>query len=135
MGIRLPDLIGDRAIVQGGSWNYEKHTGIAFPGGDWTDWTPEGQIRTNLKGVTNTLLATFTWGDPFWDETNDRSIFYPQLSATVTAGLSPTKYQEAGDPSVRNAYVYDIEISLDGVIKKGGFGYIQVIGEVTYDDV
>lgn len=130
---RLPDLIGDRAIIQGEDWNLEKHTGIAFPGGDWTLWTPFGQIRTNIKGLPNELLATFDWLDPLWDEDNDRTIFYPILSSATTSTMLPTKYQGSGSLSSKNAYPYDIEIGLNGIIKKGSYAFVQVIGEVTYD--
>jgi hypothetical protein len=130
----LPNLIGDYAIIQGEDWNYQKHTAIAFPYGDWTLWMPRGQIRTNIKGATNELLATFTWGDPEWDEANNRTLFYPLLTSAITELLLPTKYQGIGDLSTRNAYVYDIEIELSGVIQKGSRAYVQVIGEVTYAD-
>lgn len=130
---RLPDLIGDRAIIQGEDWNLEKHTGIAFPNGNWTLWTPSGQVRTDIKGVSNQLLATFDWLDPLWDEDNDRTIFYPILSSATTSTMLPTKYQGSGSLSSKNAYPYDIEIGLNGIIKKGSYAFVQVIGEVTYD--
>lgn len=132
MARKLPDLVGDRAIIQGESWNHEKHTGIAFPGGDWTLWTPSGQIRTNLKGLTNTLIAEFDWGDPLWDEQQNLTVFYPQLSASVTQEMPVTRYQGEGILSVRNALIYDMEIALESVVMKGSFAYVQVIGEVTY---
>lgn len=134
MGISLPNLIGDRAIIQGGSYNYERHTGIAFPGGDWRLWVPRGQIRTNLKGLPNELLADLDWGEPEWDAAKNRTIFYPQLTWEVTATIPVTKYQGAGILSPKTAHLYDMEISLDLIVKKGAFAYIQVIGEVTYDN-
>ena len=133
MSIALPNLVGDRAIIQGGSYNYEKHTGIVFPGGDWRLWVPRGQIRTNLKELPNELLADWDWGEPEWDEVNNKTIFYPQLTWEISANLPSTKYQGTGLLSVKSAHVYDMEIALDGVVKKGAFAYIQVIGEVTYD--
>ena len=133
MSRRLPDLIGDYAIIQGESWNAEKHTGLAFPYGDWRSWTPSGQIRSALKDDAGELLATFSWGEPLWDEDRNITVFYPQLSALTTASLPVTKYQGNNTLSIKTALVYDIEIALNGVIKKGSFGYVQVIGEVTYE--
>lgn len=133
MSRKLIDLIGDRAIIQGESWNYEKHTGISFPHGDWRLWTPFGQIRTATKDLTNTLLATFDWGESEYDSELNLTTFYPQLSASDSALLPVTKYQGLGLPSLKNAFVYDIEISLENVVKKGMYGFVQVVGEVTYE--
>lgn len=125
------DLIGDLAIIRGATFDLWKPE----LSGDWTLWTPKAEIRTNYLSADGELLASFDHSAATYDAEADLTTFHPYLTPTKTLTLPVTKYQ-GGDlvPSLRNSYVWDWQIALDGVVYSLAVGFVQVMPEVTEND-
>jgi hypothetical protein len=132
MSRQLQNITGEAAIIQGEDWNYLKFYSIIFPDGDYTLWTPFGQLRTDLEENNGSLLATFEWGETYYDETKDYTHFYPLLSSDVTVDLTPTKYQGNNTLSIKTAYPFDMNISRNNIVLSASYALAQVIGRVSH---
>lgn len=122
------NLIGDLAIQRGAT--YDKWRPQAP--GDWRLWTPKSQIRDNLLSVGGELKTAFDFGETEYDAESDLSTFKPFLTPEKTLSLPITKYQgDPSEPSVKNCFVTDLQVELDGVIYSCDVKFVQVKGEVT----
>lgn len=78
-------------------------------------------------------MGFLSFGTPDWDELTNVTTIPVKIASDVTSVLTETIYQGTASGKrlkFPNAYKYEIEISLNGVIKKGGWGWVQVIGSV-----
>ena len=132
MARQLQNLIGEAAIIQGEDWNLRKFYAIVFPGGDWSDWTPFGQLWSGLEENGGVLLTTLEWGETFWDSATDYTYFYPLIPSDVTTTLPPTTYQGHNTLSVKSAYPFDMTISKDGRVQSASYGLAQVIRRISH---
>ena len=131
MARQYPDLINDLAIIQGEDYlELVNNDAIQLPG-DLTDGIPTGQIRTDYLENGGILLASFSFEDSVYDEENDVTTIKPYLTNEQTSSLRITSFKAGKTPSLRNCYVYDFEIDLDGIKHKLAAGFVQVKGEVT----
>lgn len=125
----IPHLIDDLAVFQGE--DYEQ-TRLVLDG-DWRTWTFFGSIGTDITDKGGTFIGLLSFGTPEWDELTNTTKILVKISSAVTSILESTVYQgTASGKTLKfpNALKYEIEISLNGVVKKGGWGWVQVIGSV-----
>jgi hypothetical protein len=126
---RLPDLINDLAVFQGE--DYEQ-TQLVMEG-DWRTWTPFGSIGTDTVDKGGTFIGLLSFGTPEWDQPTNITTIPVKIAFAVTSILEETIYQGSASNKplkVGNALKYEIELSKDGVTKKGGWAWIQVVGSV-----
>lgn len=125
----IPHLIDNLAVFQGE--DYEQ-TCLVLDG-DWTLWTAFGSIGTDTVDKGGTFLGLLSFGTPEWDQITNTTKIPVKIDSNTTSILPETIYQGTASGKtlkVPNAYKYEIEISLNGVTKKGGWAWVQVIGSV-----
>lgn len=124
--------LGDQAIRQGGSFTIS----LSYEG-NYSDWIPKSQIRTNYLANNGLVLAEFTFLPLVYTLATNKTAITLSLKADITSALPITNYQgsESITPSVNNCLVYDVELidpnDSTNVIKLVDPSFIQVIPEVT----
>lgn len=100
---------------------------------DITNCVVKGQIRTNFAQNGGDLLAEFSFLPLVYDDFLNKTTVTAQLSAEQTESIPFTKFQGVGLVSIKNCYVYDMEIIyISGEVKKlVPYGFVQVKPEVT----
>ena len=132
MSIPLFNLIGDRAIKRGATYN--RFT-ISLSG-DKRTWTARGSIRDNYKENGGVLLVDWQFlTSPSYDSGTDSTTFYPSLTVADTTSvlLIPTEYQNATKtPKLGICDVTDFEFeSPGGEVIATDTVFVQVKHEVT----
>lgn len=130
------------SIEQGATWNWL--TLVAT--GDYTGWTPKGQIRDKYLTEGGIIKASFSFSPLTYGEitlANNTKIFgtliKPFMSAATTRTLnwveSKMKLREFAYDKVipgRNVWLYDIELeSPSGEVIRLVQGFVEVSPEVT----
>lgn len=80
--------VGDLAIYQNNSF-YP----LFYISGDYTLWTPKGQIRNNYYDLGGEIIAEFEFKSPEYISFRDITIFRPYLKANITRDIPITLYQ------------------------------------------
>ena len=99
---------------------------------DWTGGVCRGQIRDKYLYLEDSVvLAYFQFETLTYDADTDKTKVTPYIDHQFTSLIPPTKWKGVGDPSDRNAYVFDIEIEKSGKVWKYEPKFVGIIPEVT----
>ena len=128
----MTEIINNITIIQGQTY-YLPPFEID---GDWTGGVCRGQIRDKYLYLEDSVvLAYFQFEDLTYDSVTDKTTVKPYIDHQFTSLIPPTKWRRVGDPSDRNAYVFDIEIEKDGKVWKYEPKFAGIIPEVTDNSV
>lgn len=119
------NLINSFAITQGKTYQLS----FSYPQ-DITAGILRGQIRDKYAQDNGVLLASFSFVTNY-DAVNLKTIVTADITATQTASIAYTKYQEQTDPTIKNCFVYDIEYEENSTVIEILRGLVQVKPETT----
>lgn len=105
----------DKRIVKG-----ETKTSLVFvlSGGDRSDWIPYGEVRTNYKYLTSTLLGQIPFFPPEYDSLTDSTKIRLNLTWQFTEFMDMHEIRK-GKPIIgQNLWVYEIDLMSPGDVIK-----------------
>ena len=97
--------LGDLSITQGISYNL-----TLFIQGNYSNWIPKGQIRTNYVDAGGVIETEFLFKDNLYLSSENITFIRPYLNANLTKELISTTYQaqEDQEPNEENCFFYNL---------------------------